>query len=198
MCGRPNWKHGLRIRLQDQPFRYSGCCSNPGEVILHEEIRNQSARRHVASSIQYQCGHEAAAGHPGGIGGQTPLRGTLARRGYRLSAGWKRRPISHERAPLVMVPNSPDSSALPLQRPVLLVTIILALAGAWYYRRGAPPAGRRIALPTATRLVEGGTDAAFHCSTRPCRFFPHDPALNRLLRETPHLDPLPTPGAASA
>jgi Transcriptional regulatory protein, C terminal len=84
---------------------------------------------------------------------------TLARRGYRFTGKVETSNQPPSAAPLVIVPRDDNRPRLPLQRlRILLATmILLALAGTWYYRRGAPARwAREVALPEVTRLVQRG------------------------------------------
>jgi hypothetical protein len=78
---------------------------------------------------------------------------------------------------------------LRLLVPVLAASVLLlALAGVWYYRHGAPARwAREVALPEATRLVEAGNEATvFPLIYKALQILPQDPMLNRLRREISH------------
>jgi formylglycine-generating enzyme required for sulfatase activity/DNA-binding winged helix-turn-helix (wHTH) protein/dienelactone hydrolase len=66
--------------------------------------------------------------------------------------------------------------------------LLLALSGAWYYRRGAPARwARQVALPEIARRVEAGQEATvFPLLYKALQVLPQDPELNRLRREISH------------
>jgi DNA-binding winged helix-turn-helix (wHTH) protein len=160
-------KAGLRIRLQDQPFQILRMLLEcPGDVVLREEIRNQLWPN--GTVVEFDHSINTAVKRLRDALGESADKPryieTLARRGYRF-IGQVEAPANQppSAAPLVIIHRGGDSRPrLAVARPQILIPalvtmILLALAGAWYYRRGAPARwARDIALPEATRLVAGG------------------------------------------
>jgi dienelactone hydrolase len=184
-------KHGLRIRLQDQPFQILRMLlERPGEVVLREEIRSQLWPNDTV--VEFDHSINAAVKRLRDALGESADKPryieTLARRGYRFIGQVEAR----ANPPFVIVHRGGDSRPrAPFPRiliPILVTMILLALASTWYYRRGAPPRwARDVALPTATRLVEAGNEAAaFPWLFQALQILPHDPALIRLRRENSH------------
>jgi DNA-binding winged helix-turn-helix (wHTH) protein/dienelactone hydrolase len=208
-------KHGIRIRLQDQPFQILRMLLEcPGEVVLREEIRNQLWPNDTV--VEFDHSINAAVKRLRDALGESADKPryieTLARRGYRF-IGQVETPASQplNAPPLVIVQrrngdlatSRPPQPSDRLRRliPVLLVTLILlALAGAWYYRRGAPARWvRNIALPEVNRLVAAENHpAAFPLLYQALQILPQDPVLNRIRREITHPIPIRTtpPGAS--
>ena len=222
-------KEGVRIRLQDQPFQILRMLlDRPGEAVLREEIRDRlwpdgtvvEFDRSINAAVKrLRDSLRDSAEKPRYIE-------TLARRGYRFIGTVETAPRELPEASTVepagtATPHDGSieasesgeafSSGLgrsqtPLQRarilaPVLLgAAILLVLAGAWYYRRGAPARwAREVALPEATRLVSAGNYAgAFPFIYRALQVLPQDSSLNRIRREISYTVPIrTTPSGAS-
>ncbi len=203
---------GRRVRLQDQSFQILRMLLEcPGEVVLRGEIRNQLWPNDTVVEFDHSINTAVMRLRDalGESAGQPRYIETLARRGYRFIGQVEvpaNQPVTA--APLVIVPRDSHPRP-PLQRPRILIPILLgtlfllALAGAWYYRRGAPARwAREVALPEAIRLVSAKNDtadaAAFALLYRALQILPQDPALNRILHQISHPVPIRTtpPGAS--
>jgi DNA-binding winged helix-turn-helix (wHTH) protein/formylglycine-generating enzyme required for sulfatase activity len=203
---------GRRVRLQDQSFQILRMLLEcPGDVVLREEIRNQLWPSDTVVEFDHSINTAVMRLRDalGESAGQPHYIETLARRGYRF-IGQVEAPANQplSAAPLVIVPRD-SRPRPPLLRPRILIPILLGtlfllgLAGAWYYRRGAPARwAREVALPEATRLVSAKNDtadaAAFALLYRALKILPQDPALNRILHQISHPVPVRTtpPGAS--
>jgi cephalosporin-C deacetylase-like acetyl esterase len=182
----------------------------PGEVVMREEIRNQLWPNDTVVEFDHSINTAVMRLRDalGESAGRPRYIETLPRRGYRFIGqvgAMPNQPVSA--LPIVIVPRV-SRPRPPLRRPRILVPILLgtllllALACAWYYRRGAPARwAREVALPEATRLVSAKNDtadaAAFALLYRALKILPQDPALNRLLHQISHPVPIRTtpPGA---
>jgi DNA-binding winged helix-turn-helix (wHTH) protein len=204
-------KEGRRIRLQDQPFQILRMLlERPGEVVLREEIRSQLWPDDTIVEFDHGINADVrrlrdalrdSADKPRYIE-------TLARRGYRFIGEVKEaadNPPASTPPPLVMIPGG-QPTGLPwfsrhriLLLTVLATMVLLALIGAWYYRRGAPARwAREVAIPEIARRIDAGQEAeVFPLLYKALQILPQDPALKRLQSQVSHPIPIHTTPAGA-
>ena len=216
-------KAGLRIRLQDQTFQILRMLlDRPGEVVLREEIRNKLWPNGTVVEFDHSINAAVKRLRESLRDSVEKPRyiETLARRGYRFIGTVEAVPselaepvadkLSAAAAPLESTfvdsetgeafPSGSNRSRTPLRPARILVPILLAaiillvLAGAWHYHRGAPARwAREVALPEATRLVDAGNyPGAFPFLYQALQVLPGDSALNRIRRQISHTVPIRT------
>jgi eukaryotic-like serine/threonine-protein kinase len=150
-------KEGRRIRLQEQPFQILRMLlESPGEVVSREEIRKRLWPDDTV--VEFDHSINAAVKRLRDALRDSAERPryieTLARRGYRFIAevGAPERPTPAEPVAVVLENDLTNRQPAPASpharlhaRPRLLVSVMIAAivlmawAGAWYYRRGARP-----------------------------------------------------------
>jgi eukaryotic-like serine/threonine-protein kinase len=207
-------KNDLRIRLQDQPFQILvALLERPGEVVLREEIRKKLWPDDTV--VEFDHSINAAVKRLRDVLRESAEKPryieTLARRGYRFIGQVETAPSAPNEPTLEATDVAAGDSLSPLIArnaarsrmllPAALAAVLLmALAGAWYYHRGARARwAREVALPEARSLVNAGNNAeAFPLLYQALQALPRDPELNRIRRETSYTVPIRTmPAGAS-
>jgi Tol biopolymer transport system component/DNA-binding winged helix-turn-helix (wHTH) protein len=149
-------KHGVRIRLQEQPFQVLlALLEKPGEVITREDLQRRVWADATFGDVDHNLNiainkiRQALGDSP-----ETPrFVETLPRRGYRFIA-----PVEGPAAPPAetVPPAAPAKARSPKWIPVALAALaVVALAGgvaAWLLAPGAPPALERRRLTNDTLL----------------------------------------------
>ena len=194
---------GTRVRLPDQPFQILlMLLERPGDLISREEIRSKlwSGTTVVEFDHSINAAVKRLRNALRDSAGQPRYIETLPRRGYRF-IGQVEAPSSEAGGPEDLAqPAAPyvggaaaNDSALkwsPLRlRIAALAVLAIVATGAWWLYASQGPArwARNVALPQATRLVDEGDGAgAFPYIYGALRIIPHDPTLNRILREISH------------
>lgn len=182
-------KHGLRIRLPDQPLQILRMLlERPGEVVLREEIREALWPNGTVVEFDHSINAAVKRLRNALLDSAEKPRyiETLSRRGYRfigsLADSQPQEPAI-EATKLGTPPRTLERWRVPTW--ILAAAAILAIVSAWYYHLGAPARwAREVALPEATRLIEAGQyPEAFPLIYKALQVLPHDPALNKLQRD---------------
>jgi len=132
-------KQGIRIRLQEQPFRILALLlEHPGQLVTREEIRSQVWPQDLF--VEFDAALNTAVGKLRAAlsdSADNPrFLETVPRHGYRFVA------------PVALVPEPGEEEPVPARQPVLkrhylwypaaLIVAVAAIAGFWRFRRAAP------------------------------------------------------------
>jgi len=147
-------KNGVRLKLQDQPFRIlCALLEHPGELITREQLRRQLWPE--GTFVDFEHGLNTAVKKIRDVlsdDADTPRYiETIPRRGYRFLA-----PVSHDGAQAVHAAEAPSSRPYWRWRTVLLLLALVMVMGAAFlvvWSRLHPP---RLRIATTTQLTFTG------------------------------------------
>ncbi len=140
-------KHGIRIKLQDQPFKILlALLERPGEVVSREELKQRIWGNDTF--VDFDRGLSAAVNRLrealGDSADNPRYVETMARRGYRFIA-----PVEGPPQPAA-APQPPPAPARPLRKPVwialALATAAVSGTGIWLARRDSLPPPKLVRL----------------------------------------------------
>ncbi|HVX65146.1 MAG TPA: winged helix-turn-helix domain-containing protein, partial [Bryobacteraceae bacterium] len=163
-------KHGVRIKLQEQPFKVLAMLvERPGEVVTREEI--QKRLWGSETTIDFEASLGRAVNKIRDALGDTPENPrfveTLTRRGYRFIAPVIGAEAPTAARPLPVVPAVPVAAKAPSRRKLaaaLALVPLVALAGAaWWLFRATPPPRvvRSVQVTDSGRIYPG--DVLLQC-----------------------------------
>lgn len=186
------YKHGIRLKLQDQPFQILFLLmERPGEVVTREELRNKLWPEDTF--VDFDTGLNSAIKklrHALSDSAEEPRYiETLPRRGYRFIAGvenvFPQAPRALEQAPLFVLPSRPAPETRKKRRFAVGVGVaaLLIVAGVVSWRAWiARPALNETDVILLTNFVNKTGDPVFDNLDR---------ALEVKLTESPFLSLLP-------
>lgn len=157
-------KHGLRLKLQDQPFKIlAALLENPGEVVSREELRQRIWG--ADTFVDFNRGLSSAVNRLRDALGDTAESPryieTVARKGYRFIA-----PIESTVPPAP--PQATPRSIWPLAAAAVAAAVCLAGVGLWLTQRATLPRAPR--LDQMTTLIGSETMPSFSPDGRQLAF----------------------------